>query len=183
MKDEKNNLKENQVFGAFCANRWKDSNRFYGSSSNFLFTITPELKIIRSKSGSNQHFQWLNTRTHGFPHGFGLGGSIEQFRFFITDNMEQNIATSSCLTFESGKIISGNPIKDEFEILALEVWGTGGEILIQKGLEAQSKDREIRDESIKRAQKCDKAAFFNSGFDQEFLLSNTMKHKQEAQDR
>ena len=47
----------------------------------------------------------------------------------------------------------------------------------------QAKDREIRDENIRRAKKVDKAAFFNNEFDKEMFLSKTFAHKtREADD-
>ena len=63
----------------------------------------------------------------------------------------------------------------------LEVWACGGEDLIQRGIQAQEKEREIRDENIQKARKVDKGAFFSNAFDREFLLSKTLGHK--ANDR
>jgi hypothetical protein len=69
---------------------------------------------------------------------------------------------------------------NNFEIDFLEVFACGGEQFIEKGLQSLAKDREIRDENIQRARKVDKAQFFNSAFDQEFLLSGTFAHKAET---
>lgn len=70
-----------------------------------------------------------------------------------------------------------------FEIDTIEVWGTGGTANVEKGLLAQKKSREIVDENIQKARKVDKAAFFNSEFDREFLLSGTFTHKSQQQNR
>ena len=173
------------IFGSFNADRWKDSNAFFGSSSAFLFTLTPELQILRNKNGSNNNYQWLNTRTYGKPHGFGMGGTVDEFRIFIPDSMENCYAAPSCLTFESGKLISRSLVEGthEFRIDALEIWACGGTTLINQGLNAQKKYKDNVDDAIKKAQKCDKAAFFGNAFDQEMFLSKTMAHKQGAQDR
>jgi hypothetical protein len=114
-----------------------------------------------------------------------MGGTIDEFRIFIPDSMENCYATSSCLTFESGKLISRPLVEGthEFRIDGLEVWACGGTDLINQGLNAQKKYKDNVDHAIKKAQKCDKAAFFGSGFDQEMFLSKTMAHKQGAQDR
>jgi len=53
--------------------------------------------------------------------------------------------------------------------------------VIKKGLQGQVADRANRDELIRKAQSCDKAAFFNNDFDKEFLLGNTMAHRNEVQ--
>jgi hypothetical protein len=44
-------------------------------------------------------------------------------------------------------------------------------------------DRDVRAENIQKARKVDKAQFFNSAFDQEFLLGNTFAHKGQVQGR
>jgi hypothetical protein len=148
---------------------------------------------MRSRGHSNGNFQWLNTKSYGLPHGLGVGGTLEGFRLFITDSFEQCMAAESCLTFETGKLIStgatasveqipGMPGRVRFEIDTLEVWACGGEEVISKGMDYMKKDREIREENIQKARKVDKAQFFNNSFDREFLLSNTFAHKQQQRD-
>ncbi len=70
-----------------------------------------------------------------------------------------------------------------FELDMIEVWGTGGQASVAKGLLAQKKTREIVDESIRRARQVDKAALFDNDFNKEFLLSNTFQHKAQQSDR
>lgn len=168
-----------------------------GSSDTFIFTLKPEFKIIRSRDRSNGNYQWLNTKSYGLPHGLALGGSLDSFRLFITESFESCVASDGCLTFESGSLlpeVDTSSAKNEnnvpnlasarennnFEIDFLEVFACGGEQFIEKGLQSLAKDREIRDENIQRARKVDKAQFFNSTFDQEFLLSGTFAHKAET---
>lgn len=168
-----------------------------GSSDTFIFTLKPEFKIIRSRDRSNGNYQWLNTKSYGLPHGLALGGSLDSFRLFITESFESCVASDGCLTFESGSLlpeVDMSSAKNEnnvpnlasarennnFEIDFLEVFACGGEQFIEKGLQSLAKDREIRDENIQRARKVDKAQFFNSTFDQEFLLSGTFAHKAET---
>jgi hypothetical protein len=145
-----------------------------GSSKTILFAITPKLRIYRSKSPSNNAYQWLNSKAYALPHGLGWGGTTDGFRLFIPESLEHCIANTSCPTFEAGPLVPG----DQFEIDALEVWACGGQQRVERGLKAQEKDREIARENIDKARKIDKAAFFNNSFDQEFLLSSTFSHKQ-----
>lgn len=55
--------------------------------------------------------------------------------------------------------------------------------MVRRGLNAQKMDRDVRAENIQKARKVDKAQFFNSAFDQEFLLGNTFAHKGQVQGR
>jgi TLD len=181
---------EHSVIGLFSADRWKESNRFYGSSESFLFSLSPDLRILRSRSGSNGAYQWLNTSSYGMPHGLGMGGSTAQFRFFIPDSLENCMSETSCLTFEPGRLVPPRPAgkkaithQNSFEIDSLEIWATGGQALIRTGLGAQAKLREITADNIQKARKCDKAAFFDNSFDQEFLLSGTLQHRAQIQGR
>ena len=64
----------------------------------------------------------------------------------------------------------------EFEIDALEVWGCGGAEVVGQALRARAEERDAMEETIRRAQKVDKAAFFNNEFDREFFLSKTTGH-------
>jgi hypothetical protein len=158
---------------------------------------------MRSRDRSSGSYQWLNTKSYGMPHGLALGGSMESFRLFIPESFENCKAAESCLTFDGGKLITGeengksliddakdlksffsSPLnKNDFEIDVLEVWACGGDEFIQAGMSALAKDREIRDENIRRARKVDKAQFFNNAFDQEFLLSGTFQHRTQAAGR
>jgi hypothetical protein len=121
------------------------------------------------------------------PHGLGMGGSLEKFRLFIPDTLEDCVAHSNCLTFEGGSLLSpsnsstssepSSPNSGSFAIDVLEIWGCGGEELVNEALTAQRKDRGDRDEMIRKARLVDKAAFANNMFDQEFLLPKNYSHK------
>lgn len=145
-----------------------------------LFTMQPKFRIFRSKNHGNGSYQWLNEKSFGLPHGLGIGGTVEGFRFFITDSLEKCIARDMCPTFEEGKLI---PTGEEFEIDALEVWGCGGSSRVDFALKAQQHNRQVIAENIQKARKVDKAAFFDNAFDREFLLSNTFSHQKDKLDR
>lgn len=167
---------KNVVLGAYNEDGWKDSNRFYGSSSSFLFTLLSHFHIFRSKATSNGAYQWLNLKSYGMPHGLGMGGDLEKFRLYIPDTLEDCVARSNCLTFETGSFFRDSN-SSEFDIEIMEVWGCGGETFLHDALEAQSKDRGDRDALIQKARQVDKAQFANNKFDQEFLLGKNFQHK------
>lgn len=201
---------DGRIFGAVAFDTWKESNQFFGSSRNILFSVHPHLNIIRSKPSSNGAYQWLNSNSYGSPHGIGFGGTRERFRLFIPDTLENCIIHGSCLTYEScifdvptiesttisavtksnqPTILTATTTTTEtnensrFAIDVIEVWGCGGLASLARGQQAQSTLRAIKDEAIQRARKVDKAAFFDNEFNNEFLLSKTMQHRNEISDR
>lgn len=124
------------------------------------------------------------------PHGLGMGGSLEKFRLFIPDTLEDCVAHSNCLTFEAGSLLhaSNSSVSSSssydpsstsgtFSIDVLEIWGCGGDEIVNEALSAQQKDRGERDELVRKARLVDKAAFANNMFDQEFLLPKNYSHK------
>ena len=209
----------NAVIGAFTQEGWRDSNRAHGSSSNCLFSLSPELKIIRSRDNSAGAFQWLNTATYGAPHGLALGGSsmkgdADTFRLFIPDSLEGCVVRFSCLTYEPGNLLEGVSIsttatstttvfpssssssssssyqqpqkiasdhEKNFEIECIEIWACGGDEALVKGFQSQTEARQIKQNTIDKARKVDKAQFFGNAFDREFLLSNTVNQHGSSQ--
>lgn len=174
------------IFGVFCHERWRESNRFYGSAKNFLFTLSPHFRIYHSARITDNHFQFLASTGFNIPHGLGFGGSLEGFRLFIPDTLEQCTARGMCTTYEPGKLVfsDDHDVNNvQFEIEHLEVWGSGGAVMIESALKAQADHRKVLADTIDKARKVDKAQFFNNGFDREFLLSNTFSHQKEMQDR
>lgn len=142
--------------------------------------MDPKFRILRSKIPGNGAYQWLNSKSFGLPHGMGLGGTLEGFRIFIPESLENCTARDSCPTYENGRLITQG---ENFEIDTLEIWGCGGNSRVEQALKAQQANRKVIDEAIAKARKVDKAQFFDSSFDREFLLSNTFSHDKEKQER
>ena len=72
---------------------------------------------------SNNHFQYLNLKGFSLPHGFGMGGSTEAFRFFIPEALDDTcVGRSACLTFEQGELCPQQ--SRNFEVDILEVCGS-----------------------------------------------------------
>jgi hypothetical protein len=165
------------VFGAFTASPWKESKDFYGMSDCFLYQLSPRTAVYRP-TGNARNFMYCNpqARSKGYDkqaHGLGFGGTVDQPRLFLAENFDDNIAASADLTFDNGPLLPAGQEdgivgsqRTTFAIDALEVWGVGGDEVVQQALGARDKARAIKDEGIRRARKVDKAQFlddFRSG--------------------
>jgi hypothetical protein len=201
------------VLGCFAAGTWKESNKFYGSHDNFLFQLSPKLRLLRSRP-SGGCLQWLNLGGYGLPHGLGMGGSTEELRFFIPDELENCHAGMNCPSFEAGALLpTAEPTFQDpcaaavtaaaalaqekaaipwaptafsgarFDVDSLEVWACGGEDAVTAGLCARAAARRTQGENVARARKVDKAAFFNNAFDREMFLGKTTAHQKQAANR
>lgn len=158
------------VFGMFCDTEWKESSRYYGGNSCFLFRLVPEINIYRvSASGMNENYMYLNSKGFALPRGLGMGGSTDKFRLFLSEDLdEQSYTTAKCLSFESGRLSSS----EQFAIDAIEVWGCGGD-----ESELNQKNHRLETtELINRARKVDKAQFVGNDFDKEMFLGRTFGH-------
>ena len=78
------------------------------------------------------------------------------------------------MTYETGQLL---PQAGKFDIDIMEIYGTGGEEVVDVGLKGQGLKRKDTEAMLTQARKVDKAQFCNSSFDQEFLLSKTFQHK------
>ena len=178
------------VFGALAADRWKEDRKFFGGSSTFLFTLTPELRILGPRVGGELNFQWLSTKTSNpKTHGLAMGGTadLRGKRIFLPSSLDEGWAGSSCGTFQSGTLVPSwalrNSDDDVFDIDAIEIWAVGGDQQIAAALQARGKQRALNEDTLQKARSVDRAAFFNSTFDQEMFLGKTMAHKSEMQNR
>ena len=66
---------------------------------------------------------YLNTKGFALPHGLGMGGDTENFRFFIPERFDDCTASTACGTFKPGTLakleFDDEPI---FQLEALEVF-------------------------------------------------------------
>jgi hypothetical protein len=179
----------NGVFGAFTASQWKEQKDFYGNTDCFLYQMAPVTAVYRP-TGSARNFMYCNpsARSKGYDqqaHGIGFGGTVDEPRFFIEESFDHCVAGNRDLTFENGSLLpkteSGGNRKD-FEIDALEVWGVGGDDVVQQALGARAEARNIKDESIQRARKVDKAAFLDD-FRSGLIESKAFQHRGQVQGR
>jgi len=166
------------IFGAFTASPWKESKDFYGNHDCFLYRLLPETTAVYrpsvGTSRSSNRFMYCNSfaRSRGYDqqaHGIGFGGSTTQPRLFLSESFDDCQAGSDDLTFENGPLLAGrgsssssSSVADAiFEIDGLEVWGVGGTDMVQEGMQARGRSRDIRQANINKARKVDKAAFLD----------------------
>ncbi|KAG5177105.1 TLD-domain-containing protein [Tribonema minus] len=185
------------VLGGVASDTWRELNTFYGGSESFLFQLSPSFRVCQSKPASERNYMYLNLKTKvlyhniiehctaegnymylnlkGFslPHGLGMGGTRDNFRFFIPESFdaEASVAKSNCMTFEPGELCPS--ANRRFEIDSLEVWGLGGEEAVSAGLDARMRHRAAVAHTLNKARKVDKAKFLDNEFDREFLLGKT----------
>ena len=159
------------VFGAFTGAQWKESKDFYGTSDSFLYQLSPVTAVYRPKASGQPNYMYCNSyaRSKGYDqqaHGVGFGGTVDQPRLFLAETFDynDNYAGTQDVTYENGPFL---PVTEtgtypkHFEVEALEVWGVGGDEVVQQALGAQSKARSIRDAGIRKAKKVDRAAFLD----------------------
>jgi len=178
------------VFGAFSDSPWKEAKDFYGGSGCFLFRLLPSFEVFRAK-GTRQNFVYCNpqARSKGYDnllHGIGFGGNLSQLRLFISETFDQNIATTSDLTYDDGQLLPFNSkdsyfssSKKLFDIDILEVYGVGGEAIVQQALEDRNQVRQIAEANIRKARKVDKAQFLDD-FKSGLIESKAFQHRQQV---
>ena len=79
------------------------------------------------------------TQDEGCPCGIGAGGRRNKFQLFINHTLDYCTTTNTCETFEAGQLIpsTNNSIEQVSRIRAIEVWGTGGDEWIARGIQKQ----------------------------------------------
>ena len=179
------------IFGAFTGAPWKESKDFYGTSDSFLYQLSPVTAVYRPKPSGQPNYMYCNSyaRSKGYDqqaHGIGFGGTLDQPRLFLAETFDynDNYAGTQDVTYENGPFLppDGGTYPKHFEVESLEVWGVGGDDVVQQALGAQSKARSIREEGVRRAKKVDRAAFLDdlrSG-----VIDNKMfQHRQQIDGR
>ena len=102
------------IFGAFTSHSWKETKDFYGNSNCFLFQLHPNTMAVYRPTGQGTNYMYCNSfaRSKGYDqqaHGIGFGGTIQQPRLFIAENiMEDCSASSQDMTFENGSLLPRN---------------------------------------------------------------------------
>lgn len=179
------------VFGAYTASPWKESKDFYGNSECFLFALSSSSSrmAVYRPTGDSTNFQYCNSfaRSKGYDqqaHGIGYGGSTQQPRLFLSEHLDEKCkASSQDLTFDNGSLLLNSPKgQSSFTVESLEVWAVGGDDVVEKGLGARDKVRQMKAEGIRRARKVDKAQFLDdlrSGA----IYSKAFQHREQIDGR
>ncbi len=186
------------VFGACTSTAWKESKDFYGNSDCFLFTVTPNVSVLRPRgAGTNYMYCNSESRSRGYDgqaHGIGFGGTTLKPRLFISESFDGCMAATGDLTFEAGPLLPSQLRKNKdigidtppptkyFDLESLEVWGVGGDAVVAEALGDRSKQREIVAANIRKARKVDKAQFLDD-FKSGLIESKAFNHRAQIQGR
>jgi len=163
---------QDHIIGGFFNTKWKKSHDYYGEANGFLFQLFPTLTLF-NPTGEDKNFIHLQD-------GIGFGGTKNMPRLFIPASMEECNAGVMDKTFQSGNLLPVNCL-EKFNIKSIEVWGTGGEEAITKGLASRAKQREITDSVIYQARVLkDKTPLVG---DINLIDTNLYKHREEARGR
>lgn len=163
---------QGHILGAFLNTTWKKSKDFYGDSNAFLFQLYPTLNLF-NPVGNQTNFVCLED-------GLGFGGTKDLPRLYIPASMEGCNAGVLDKTFQEGELLPPESL-EKFNIKSLEVWGVGGEAMIQKGLKARESHRALTDSTLYQARVIkDKSSFVK---DINLLDGSLYKHLEDARGR
>ncbi|MFT7800412.1 nuclear receptor coactivator 7-like isoform X1 [Arapaima gigas] len=102
---------DNQVFGAFASHPFKVSDCCYGTGETFLYSFSPNLKVVFHWTGENTYF----VRGHWDSLQLGAGGG--HFGLWLDSDLYRG-SSFQCNTFHNQPLSS----KQDFTIQDLEVW-------------------------------------------------------------
>ena len=174
------------VLGFFTTDYWLESPDSFGNDDDcFLFSIdttTNKVEIIRPKSRTNEtktsseitsmssikpnnflychpSFMYKSTYTKASSvFGICIGGSPARPRLHLTETFEECRCLPYDTLFADGDLLL-NKCNDSlyyFDVDTLEVWGVGGTDWIRDALDAQAKEREVRESALEKARRVDK---------------------------
>jgi len=183
------------IFGAFTSSAWKEHKDFYGNSDCFLFRLMPSTAVYYP-TGCGSNYMYCNSKIRGrgydiLAHGIGFGGTTEKPRLFISKNLDECIVVNSDSTFDPGSLLPERRheedlgfalMEQEFEVESLEVWGIGGNDIVQNALGIRERERQIFAANIQKAKKVDKSQFLND-FKSGLMNSKVFQHRDEMRGR
>ena len=108
---------QGSVFGFYSFDAFDVHPKFYGSSSNFLFSSNP-LRIYNS-TGYNSNFLYFNHGQKTLINGIGLGGQMDYFGLFIDEDFNGHSRAEPNSTTYGNPQLSHNA---EFSIDTVEVY-------------------------------------------------------------
>ena len=176
-------IDEGGIIGAHIGEDLRDNATTSGSMDTFLFSLVGGFKTFKPEYGNMQgKYMYLNSKiskSSKFPKGLGFGGSKEDARLWLDNNLDQDSYVSdSCGTYESGQLIQSQGHAVPITIITIEIWGCGGD----RALETQQKLKKSDEVRVTNARKIDKTQFANNTFNRENLLSNTFQNSQYKRD-
>eukprot|EP00163_Fabomonas_tropica_P014898 TRINITY_DN270_c0_g1_i1.p1 TRINITY_DN270_c0_g1~~TRINITY_DN270_c0_g1_i1.p1 ORF type:complete len:433 (-),score=95.73 TRINITY_DN270_c0_g1_i1:87-1262(-) len=125
------------IFGAYAPEGWdprKGQGDFYGQGAPALFSIAPHFHIYPGTgyNANNQYFHLKEntsvTNPDQKPEGLGLGGKVDFFGLWLDIDLATGKSRGGCSSFRHSAQLSAEA---DFQIEAIEVWGIGGEKVLQ----------------------------------------------------
>lgn len=103
------------VFGAFCSESWRVSQRYFGTGETFVFRVHPDPAVWKwwwqkSNEQQNDFFQW------GSPEGIAVGGA-GGYAIWLDSELCRGVSRCS-LTFGNSCLASS----EEYPVGAVELW-------------------------------------------------------------
>jgi hypothetical protein len=107
------------IFGGYNRTEWKNSPKFYGDVTSFLFTLSPEINVYRT-TGINTNYMYLCHGSRTLVSGLGMGGQLEYFGLYVDDSFAGGHCRGDKSTTFGNPPLCGN--EEEYEIDCVEVW-------------------------------------------------------------
>lgn len=98
------------IFGSYNSDRWRISEKFFGTGESFLFRLEPAFKVF-PWTGNNQYVQMAKAEA------IMLGGGEGHFGLWIDDSLYRG-SSHPCPTF-GNECLSSTP---DFTIRGIELW-------------------------------------------------------------
>ncbi|KAG5462023.1 MAG: TLD-domain-containing protein, partial [Olpidium bornovanus] len=108
---------EEHVFGGFADEDWKPKPHFYGSSSDFLLSVTPRLRIFRATS-YNSNYRYFTFGQSTLRNGLQFGGQETYPGVWIDADFEHG-SSRPCTTYGTTAPLSRF---EDFQVGEVEAW-------------------------------------------------------------
>ena len=106
-----------KIFGFYTFDAFDSQPKFYGSSSNFLFTQEP-LRLYNT-TGYNCNYLYFNHGQKTMINGIGLGGQLDYFGLYISEDFTGHSRAEPKSTTYGNPPLSGS---QEFDIDIIEIY-------------------------------------------------------------
>ena len=147
-----------RVYGGYTSIEWPDHcatkrRNFEADDKAFLFSLCDHLGLYRAVGPrpNNLYVESSPQSEHSHKPGFGMGGVLDKFRFFVDRDFNTVTWLQEDTSFEATSVQwSGS----EHRLKALEVWGCGGKEAEQAKKRraraaAEARDARMRDLALK----------------------------------
>jgi hypothetical protein len=185
----------NEVFGYFTECPWKTSpkwfgtpgssvSHFYDNADSFLFTLTPQLKILAA-TGQGKFYQYLHIPASHRPtelRGLCIGGIASNCpRIHLTTDFSNCKATSIDATYENGSLLHEGD--NFFDVSIIEVYATSvGDVVYQRNQRKGQLQADIQESHRIHNATVDKVQFLED-FTSEFHVNKTFAHRDVVEGR